>query len=83
MRQNTDLVTHHTHSVERRLTVKEYIVAIHEVAIHDITLKELEVLACDVLEGNHTVIRRPHNGLRTGIDIGAVLNQLVKFIDIE
>ena len=51
--------------------------------IHNIALKELEVLARDVLEGDHAIIGCAYNGLSTRIYIGTILNQLVEFVDVE
>ena len=83
MRKNADLVSHHAHPVERRLTIEEYIIPVHQVTVDNVALKELKVLARNVLEGNHAIVSSTNNRLSTRIDIRAILNQLVEFVNVK
>ncbi len=82
VRQNFRNMRHHRHSVKRRLPVKQYHVAVHQMPIHDIALKEFNRLGVQMLERNRTPIHTL-NRLGSWIRIGAVLNQLVEFPNIE
>lgn len=74
-------MSHHGHSVQRRLTIEEDDVAIHQVAMDDITRVEDNFARIDVSQRNHAPITL-HERLRTRVLIRAILNVLVELLDI-
>ena len=74
-------MTHHGHSVERRLSVEENHVAIHQVAIDCVTVVQNNFARVHVRKRDHTPIGA-YERLGTRVLGRSVLNELVKLVAI-
>ena len=68
--------------MERRLTIEEHNVSIHQMSVHHVTLEEFEGFSVQMFERNGASVG-PLDRLCTRILIRAVLDQRVQLLDVE
>ena len=78
-------MTHHRHTVERRLTIEEDGVAVDHMTVHHVALEELEgaeLRLRDVLQRDRASVGAL-NGLRARVLVRSVLDKRVHPVDVE
>lgn len=82
-REDAHFVSHHTHLVQRWLSVEDDRVAVDDVSLHFVADLEMQIARLlDVSQINDTTVVA-NDGLGAGVDVGSVLDQLAHAADVE
>ena len=72
---NLDPMCHHGHSVQRRLTIEQYIIAIHHVSMHRIPVLKLNVGPVMITKGDVFAVREFQN-FGTRVNIRTIFHEI-------